>query len=319
MKKNTMMRVAGSLLIAVLLTTSIISGTFAKYVTTGEVADKARVAKFGVVVTGEGSLFGKNYFTVGDDFDDFEDSNKPSGDEQEDLFGTFLTVESSNEDKLVAPGTRSDDTDTLTFDITGAPEVDVKVNFDLTINKEIFLAQTYGTKYPDLTKNAYMNNNGEMTSDETFSLAFGTYYPIRFTLAGETVEYNMDEIKAALNGRSNVTYTDNSVTGTLENIKTALDAINAAESVYVDANTDLSTVGFGEGCLTLTWEWAFEGVDMHRVVSRTGMTTRTVADSIDKYDTLLGDLAAGPVAGVANNQYSLDVDVALSVTVTQVD
>lgn len=46
MKKNTMMRIASCLLIAVLMTTCVISGTFAKYTSTQDVADKARVAKW---------------------------------------------------------------------------------------------------------------------------------------------------------------------------------------------------------------------------------------------------------------------------------
>ena len=47
MKKNTMMRVASALLVAVLLTTCAISGTFAKYVSSAETSDTARVAKWG--------------------------------------------------------------------------------------------------------------------------------------------------------------------------------------------------------------------------------------------------------------------------------
>ena len=50
MKKNIMMRLSALLLVAVLLTTCVISGTFAKYVTTGTATDSARVAKWGVTV-----------------------------------------------------------------------------------------------------------------------------------------------------------------------------------------------------------------------------------------------------------------------------
>ena len=52
MKKNRMMRVASALLVAVLLSTCAISGTFAKYVAKGSGSDTARVAKWGVQVTG---------------------------------------------------------------------------------------------------------------------------------------------------------------------------------------------------------------------------------------------------------------------------
>ena len=47
MKKNVMMRAASALLVAVLLTTCTISGTFAKYTTSTTGTDKARVAYWG--------------------------------------------------------------------------------------------------------------------------------------------------------------------------------------------------------------------------------------------------------------------------------
>ena len=50
MKKNVMMRLASFLLVAVLISTSAISGTYAKYVTTAEGKETARVAKWGVQV-----------------------------------------------------------------------------------------------------------------------------------------------------------------------------------------------------------------------------------------------------------------------------
>lgn len=47
MKKNMMMRIASVLLVAVLLSTCAISGTFAKYVTASDSEDSARVAYWG--------------------------------------------------------------------------------------------------------------------------------------------------------------------------------------------------------------------------------------------------------------------------------
>ena len=47
MKKNRMMRLASILLVLVLMTTSVISGTFAKYTTSGNAYDQARVAYWG--------------------------------------------------------------------------------------------------------------------------------------------------------------------------------------------------------------------------------------------------------------------------------
>ena len=47
MKKNRMMRLASVLLVLVLLTTSVIGGTFAKYITSATASDEARVAYWG--------------------------------------------------------------------------------------------------------------------------------------------------------------------------------------------------------------------------------------------------------------------------------
>ena len=53
MKKNKIMRIASVLLVAVLMSTCAISGTFAKYVTEGSSDDTARVAKWGVTISGK--------------------------------------------------------------------------------------------------------------------------------------------------------------------------------------------------------------------------------------------------------------------------
>ena len=62
MKKNRMMRTAAVLLVAVLLTTSVISGTFAKYTTASDASAQARVAYWGFeeAATIEFNLFDHN-------------------------------------------------------------------------------------------------------------------------------------------------------------------------------------------------------------------------------------------------------------------
>ncbi len=86
MKKNRMMRLVSVLLICVLLTTSIISGTFAKYTTEGSVTDTARVAKWGIKIDVTSGLFAMTY-------------NSP------DTTTPTVTVSSSDDSNLVAPGT----------------------------------------------------------------------------------------------------------------------------------------------------------------------------------------------------------------------
>jgi hypothetical protein len=109
MRKNKMMRAASALMVAVLLTTCTISGTFAKYVTTASGNDTARVAKWGVVVTGMAdTLFAEEYDAAG---------------------GTVKYGTASVED-LVAPGTKNDTG--VTFGISGKPEVAVKIKVEVT-------------------------------------------------------------------------------------------------------------------------------------------------------------------------------------------
>lgn len=110
MKKNIMMRLSALLLVAVLLTTCVISGTFAKYVTTSELEeDVATVAKWGIVMT-----------VTGDDL--VYDDDKST----KDATAKVLT------DALCAPGTYEKIT---TFTLTGTPEVayEISVVVDLEL------------------------------------------------------------------------------------------------------------------------------------------------------------------------------------------
>lgn len=112
MKKNKMMRAASILMVATLLTTSVISGTFAKYVTSGNASDSARVAKWGVTVTGDGEEIFAEKYTKNDN-----------------SFTLNADTVVSTED-VVAPGTSGS---MAAFTITGTPEVAVRVAFTGTL------------------------------------------------------------------------------------------------------------------------------------------------------------------------------------------
>lgn len=125
MKKNKMMRLASSLLVAVLLTSSVISGTFAKYVTDADGSDSARVAKWGVTATVTGEAFKKEYAKT----------------------DTHYSVSANtvvSTEKVIAPGTDG------TFGgvtLSGTPEVAVRVSY--TSNTKVDLAGewTNGTEF----------------------------------------------------------------------------------------------------------------------------------------------------------------------------
>lgn len=115
MKKNIAMRVAAILFILTMISTCAFSTTFAKYVTSAEGTDKARVAKWGVTVEATNdSLFDVVYAT-----NDTGVSSTISN-----------SVESSNTDKLVAPGTNGG---SITIDVDGTPEVAVNILYNAEI------------------------------------------------------------------------------------------------------------------------------------------------------------------------------------------
>ena len=109
MKKNVMMRVASIMLVLVLLTSSVISGTFAKYVTSGSATDSARVAAWG---------FGDSTTITFDLFDK-----------------SYTNVNSFTGENLIAPGTSKMDTVQLHYANTagmGAPEVAYTIDLNVT-------------------------------------------------------------------------------------------------------------------------------------------------------------------------------------------
>lgn len=112
MKKNRMMRLASILLVATLMSTCTISGTFAKYVTSAEGTDSARVAKWGVGIVAQAQTFSTTY--AKDD-------------------GSFTLAANSvvSTDKVVAPGTKGD---MSTIALAGIPEVACRVSYVGTLD-----------------------------------------------------------------------------------------------------------------------------------------------------------------------------------------
>lgn len=130
--KNRTMRVAALLLVLTLMTSCFVGGTFAKYTTNGTSTDTARVAKWGVTVTGAtNSMFGKAYKsadgTLSTTYEAATDSVHANDD-------TAL---------LVAPGTNG----TLNgFSVTGTPEVDVKVSYTADLELTGWTIDTNGAE-----------------------------------------------------------------------------------------------------------------------------------------------------------------------------
>ena len=189
MKKNVMMRLASFLLVAVLISTSAISGTYAKYVTADDASDKARVAEWGVVASVDGTLFN----------DAYKDEKETWVDPET---GLGITVRSKNEgENVVAPGTENKKG--MTIILTGIPEVDVNVQFKFEATDEIMLSKN--TPYTDYTKPTGFAD-GKAVYGNTFTLD-EDYYPVVFTLTKDGTQIaqgNVDAIQAKLTELSKI-------------------------------------------------------------------------------------------------------------------
>ena len=115
MKKNIMMRLSAILLVAVLLTTCVISGTWAKYVETKSVDDLATVANWGIemTVTADKAVL---------------DSDKTTKD-------ATLSVLTND---LAAPGTY----EKIEFAIEGTPEVAYEIKVEVSLELKNWLVES---------------------------------------------------------------------------------------------------------------------------------------------------------------------------------
>ena len=149
--KNKMMRAASVLMVAVLLSTCAISGTFAKYVTSATSGDTARVAKWGITMSNNGA----------DTFKDKYDTSEPY---------TVIGLNGSDPADVVAPGTSGG----TTYEVDGKPETAYQLTFAGILSEEVFLGEgTYA--YPD----PYDASMGT-------TIAAAGYYPIKYTVAVTT-------------------------------------------------------------------------------------------------------------------------------------
>ena len=326
MKKNKMMRLASVLLVAVLLSTSVISGTFAKYTTQDSASDVARVAKWGVELQVVGNLYGDSYADtiVLDNADNI----------------TVQSVDKATD--LVAPGTKNPNG--FTFSLKGKPEVDGEVTTTMKIQNVFLKAGTYGVMIP-VAANVITGENFDEFSG-LFIKTSETAFQVATKFRADTTYYTLEDIaeltkdyyplKYNLEGHTSyvhsTTETD-SLKGAADKIADALGLVAATPAADTsitytgtkefDSNTDL--VSWKVDNLRLTWSWKFEpneddGDDAH---------------VYDKADTILGLLQNTSSQNVCvvkktsettytNNvveyeDYCLDTMFSIDITATQVD
>ena len=326
MKKNKMMRIASVLLVAVLISTCAISGTFAKYVTKTEGTDKARVAKWGILLTLDADeLFAPEYEA---DDDSYEGTGDWEG----------ITVKADNEDNLVAPGTEMKDGIVAT--VKGTPEVATRYALIIDTNKVkdvILPAGTY-TDYTELVKD---ENSGEYAYSKTFKLD-KDYTPVKWDISvtkGNTT-LTLSEVAAAYpailaaNNYSpdgfSLTDVEEIITGQYKDALLSLltSVVNNAsnpqvveEDGKIIISLDFDPNKVMDFTFKLSWKWAFEATEAKaESTDEEGNPIPAVPANTypnDKADTFLGNVAAGVIA--APDGCSTDLEAFVVATATQID
>lgn len=201
MKKNKMMRAASGLLVATLLTTSIISGTFAKYVTTANGSDNARVAKWGITMDNGADMFSDTY-----------DANATT------------TVDSNDDAKVVAPGTYG----STTYTVSGAPETSYRITFEASNIKDVLVAKGATYLYKDEAENvSYTNPTGA-----TAVTVADDYYPVNYEVTVTAVNATFSK---ASEGEDAIAKSADAQQ--FETLQAALDALDNTVLTY-DANKE---------------------------------------------------------------------------------
>ena len=288
MKKNRMMRLASVLLVLVLLSTSVISGTFAKYVTTATANDTARVAKWGITMdTDNTGTFVATYSSNG----------------QETVHGK----NSENDADVVAPGTSG----TATYVVSGTPETDYVITFAGVADDDVYLAKDLTYTYVDAE-----DNNGVVTYTTPGPGASGTvsadYYPIYYTVTITAANGSFDAVDSQK--------THISTTATAQNFDTLAAAMAALSNTKVtyDANEAAAMT------VTIGWEWAFEATT-ETVDGRTNIVDAydTVLGDIvaNNADLTVNNTTAGTsgFAAKVTDKYNTTIGYTLAITATQVD
>lgn len=324
MKKNKMMRIASILMVATLITTCAISGTFAKYVTTAEGEDTARVAKWGIVLGMQSEdLFADKYATDEKGEGAYTGEFSVVADPDNNVVKTEIK-------DLVAPGTKSVEAATAT--VFGTPEVATRYSLTIDGLDDVFLKA--GT-YTDFTKLVATTDNDGVVSygyTEPFTLT-EDYAPVKWDIKVENeagTYYLLSEL-AATYGVDVAGFSITEAAAIFAEYKTQLASlleglVSGASNAKVDINDDgviTMSMDFDPNTemdytFTLTWSWAFEQKDENG----------EVIDLYDKADTLLGNLqdpdfvAAAKKEGwtiPAEGNYNLVVAAHFVAAATQID
>ena len=341
MTKNKMMRIASILLVAVLISTCAISGTFAKYVTKTEGTDTARVAKWGILLGVENANVFADHYAKDDETYIGGENTVEIVEDNEGVVKAAAEVF-----KLVAPGTGvefdTDDTtesNSIKATVFGTPEVATRYSLKIEGLKDVFLAAGTYTDYTNLV--ATTDEDGVTTYGYTDVFELDEdYYPVKFDLKVSNengTSYTLTEKAKEISGKEfsgfslaeakAIVENDNYMDLLLPELEAMVaGASNAAVTVEDDAiviSMDFEPNTEMDYTFELIWKWDFEQKD----ADLQGEDAENYTATYDAADTLLGNLvcadfeyeAAEGADDIAAEDYSVVLGVKLTATAVQID
>ncbi|MEO1772244.1 hypothetical protein [Candidatus Enterococcus ferrettii] len=243
-KRNKSVKTAVLLFGAVLITTSLLGGTLAKYVSElGSAKDEARVAKWGITEESQ-SL---NMFKTAYD----------------DISGAAAnTVESKDGAKVMAPGTKGD--------VVLSPAIsDAKLN-----NVEVAFKVNYG--YGDFASDSvYGKYLGKWASQ-----ADGTgfeWWPLRFKVysfnetSKDYTDLVYDGISTSDSGGTQINPDDGGIQ--IDKLNAAIKAAGSSDTIYPNDSLVVKKEKLAKMGVKIEWQWPFERPETGSVTAVDGWDT----------------------------------------------
>jgi hypothetical protein len=273
-KRTIKVTVIVAVLLALIIAIFAMAGTtFAKYVSKSSTTNQATVAKWGYVVTVDGS----NLFS--DKYNDVNSDAKLASYSSGDSTAVVLKASSATDTKQrVAPGT----TGNMTITISGRAEVLSNISVSVTTDdlKDIYL------KSEVVKAVEASDGQGAVEAQDGFE-----YYPIVWTV--------VEEVKTSSDATATTT------TKTFTTLKELAGYLTGTADTKSSFFGDKAADEYVDYVCTISWAWAFEGQTVEVSSYKGDELTKANVDA-DKYDTVLGNLVDSK--GTNSNGGALESD-----------
>lgn len=319
MKRNLLLRLGLLALVLTLITMPLVSGTYAKYVTTAQGSAQARVAKWGVdIIVDADNMFGSQYYDADDGQGYAPNTVVETNDDQN---TANISVIANNGNKVLAPGTQGH----MLFAIFGQPEVafnfKVESTFDFKGGWKVFekdyqpINFAFGIQMENEEKDVkYLYLDHVPPADENEQSNSGSSEEMKGYALTEPKYFKKEEIRTVLN---NADYEMDPNTNLL-----SLDKNAFPNSPLLDEGEELADYE-QTNYFILEWIWPYElnedgsgelengyirWTEMEAAVKSKLDENASLSDIYNYADTILGD-----------STENLELDITINITVTQID